>query len=55
MYEGNPEEIEKGNDELGEYRLLRAKEKEIDVDNGNDNNPFEFNEENWIEEEQKIK
>ena len=43
MYDGTPEEIEKGNNELEEYRLLRAQENEIGLDNGNDNDQFEFN------------
>ena len=53
MFEGTPEEIEKGNNEWGEYKLLRAKENEIGLDSENDNNQFVFNEANWVEEDRK--
>ena len=43
MYEGTLEQIIKNNDEWGEYRLLRAKKNEIDVDNRKDKDQFEFN------------
>ena len=45
MYEGTPEQIEECDDEWGEYRLLPAKANDIDVDNGNDKDQFEFNKE----------
>ena len=51
MYERTSEEIKKDDAEWGDCRLLRTKEGKINVDNGNDNDKFEFNQEFLIDED----